>query len=305
LVVLNNNLIQTLEKLKEVAGALLGAYTLCITVEGNVVAVRIVDADDKPAEQKAIDDMKTKNAVLGTQWTDLEARVLAVNEAGTAAKMEFTMKKGRLYGKCDPATEKDVKKAAMKGVAAFNIVQFKVRMELGRASMAEALNPKKALNTLIDSIKKECKDGFKVGYNVNLDGLMEGKIELDFNFGDMALDALPGKIKKAVDAFISDDEENPGLIKTITDIVVGLAELLPKFDELRAAIEGLPTDPGEIMEKATEAEISPMEAPKIGGKLVGNGKQFAMIPLIMKGLADSIKGVTNDLKEAVAAAQGK
>jgi len=292
LVSLNNDLITSVERLKELAAMFLGSKTLVLKVANGAVSAEI---NETKGDDTSVFDAKTLDvkSPVGIAWKNLSDAITALNETPPGT-VNLSMKRGRIVGVTE---EKDpeVKNNIRMKVTSVNNAAFCMKKELIIANGKDALDPKKMFKEIVDNMKGALKDSFRANFNADLSGIAEGKISLDVNFGDIALDVLPKKIRAAYDALLGDE----GLIPTIQNIVSAISDLMPQLEAAKSAIEGLPTEPDAIMDQAKEANLAPMSIPKIPGKIAGNVKQFAGAPVILSTLLQTIRAIVEDMRAAM------
>jgi len=293
LVSLNNDLITSVDRLKELAAMFLGSKTLAVKIANGAVSAEI---NETKGDDTSVFDSKTLDAksAVGMAWKALGDAMTALNESPPGT-VQLSMKRGRVIGITEEKNP-DAKSDIRKKVSSVNNAVFCMRKELIIANGKDALDPKKMFKEIVDNMKGALKDSFRANFNADLSGIAEGKISLDVNFGDIALDLLPKKIRAAYDALLGEE----GLIPTIQNIVSSITDLMPQLEAAKSSIEGLPTEPDAIMDQAKEADVPPMSIPKIPGKIAGNVKQFASAPVILSTLLSTIRAIVEDMRAAMA-----
>merc|ERR1719253_605594 len=81
-----------------------------------------------------------------------------------------------------------------------------------------------------------------------------------------------------------------------------LAEVKGDLEAAKEAIEALPKDPKEIMDKAKESGLGPMAATKIPAKIKSNVEQFARGPDITQTCVENLKGTCEEVSGGLAGA---
>uniref|UniRef100_A0A7S3YIS9 Uncharacterized protein n=1 Tax=Heterosigma akashiwo TaxID=2829 RepID=A0A7S3YIS9_HETAK len=293
IVMLNNNLVDGVERIEELGKLLTGGIQVKVETSKNTVAVVYMREENK-VEVSSLEGSKefTKASatldklveqfntlVSGVEGLELKAKGSRIKVASMADDMDKTIKK-------------DVKKQ----VVNLNSALFSVKMEVLKMGGKDALNLAKALKDGLAEMKKQVNN-MSPKLKVNTDGIADGEVELEIDFGIDA-DALFGKPKEVYDALLSEDEENRGLIPIIIETVKELPSIAEKMNELKEAVEGLPKDGAAIKSEAEAAGAAGMELLKIPKKVATNTQEFGKLPGMVKTLTENVKDIVSQVQEA-------
>jgi DNA-binding FrmR family transcriptional regulator len=304
LVALNNNLINTIDQLKEVAAAILGAYVVSVVVEnGNHVHFHLCEVDDEGNEvhmtaEKLAAFFNGKAPALKAAY-DAAVRLTGDLNKALAETPQVTVstKKTRLRTHVSECKEEDEARiaAAKTTVQRLNNNIFKTKIEVMRASAQAVLNPKAAMKEIVSNIKKALPKAHP-RVHVNTSALAQGNLEFDVSFGD-EFDAglLPPRLRRAYKAIFGEE----GIVNTMIDTVSQIQGIQGQLEAVKPAIEGLPTDPNEITNMAQSASLPVMFIPKIPGRIADNTKGIARAPEIINGVIQTVTAVSNQIKEAI------
>jgi len=289
---LNNNLVNSVDKMKTLASLLLGAYEVDVEVVKNVPKLSYVKDEQKcafdkipspsPELKKSVKDMndllvKFATKIEGVEGVSLGKKSwrLIVNNYGSATIQQ----KGQVTNE----------------VINFNNLLFGIKVELMKLSLKEALDLKKAVKDCIAEMKKQVSE-MKPKLDIDMEGLAEGNVDIKLDMG-FDTNALFGRPKQIWDALMSEDEDDQGLIPTIIATAKELPTISEKLEEVKGAVEALPKDAGAIKDAMPQdaGMKQTMAAPM---NMAKNVAAFGEIPGMVKTLTDNLKDYMNELKDA-------
>ena len=319
----NNTMLQTVDTLKLVGSALMGAFEPMVDVRETSVAFTILTQDAK-GNRLPVAEIKGAEATEVKQPEEYKrvassggAALIAIEDASTALdKLNDALKEGgftiaadgsRLTLKAnEDATPKQVTEYT-NAVTGFNNTFFKVRLQLVQMALADGL--KQAVREMIANVKALLKGAFKPSLSVDFSKLMEGELEIKPELGLSMKElrnlakTVPAKVKACLDAlfgasFLKDG--NPlgkgGLIATLIATGKECAGLMRKFNETKESITSLVSNPSAIITQAKDAGLDAMSAMKLPAKVSTNVKNASKTPLVLADLFKTLKEVACELQ---------
>mmetsp|Transcript_49994 Transcript_49994/g.88027 ORF Transcript_49994/g.88027 Transcript_49994/m.88027 type:complete len:380 (-) Transcript_49994:323-1462(-) len=312
----NNYFVGALDAVQNTAAAICGAYLTELKTNGKL-SFEIIKPPKEKEENitvliasggKGVDikDQKLYDQMFGPQnrfgqampgLIDICNKALdPLNKAVSESSLKIEVKYNRVIVVKGDKKDGESKEVAAKNATAqyaidsFNSVYFPMKLNLCKAAFEGGL--KDACNEVVENIKKHVKDAIpKV--NVDLAKLVEGELVFDISMGEIDFDVLPTMVHKAWDNIMGPE----GLIAIMKLAAKALAEVKAQLEEAKKAIEALPTDPKEIINKAKESGMSPFAAMKVPKKIKGNMAQFARGPNISQSFVDLLKSTCDEVSQ--------
>jgi len=331
---LNNALMGCIDQIVSAAAALFGAFVAEAVVTNGEVTFEVNKPPEKEGDKKVVivtvqgpKDAKSKDPKEGIKIVDKPLYDGAVGKKTGPRLVEALEKANGLLGKLNTAlaaskemaieikanrvvattkeapTEKAAAakfSSAMVAIGDFNAGYFSVKSSLAKAAFEDGLNMQKIIQDIFDKLKAAMGETLPI-VNVDMAGLAEGKLNFDI--------VLPGDPPPKINEFIDANALIPpmlkkawghingegGLIETLKAAAAMVMELKPQIEDAAKALQDLPTDPQEIMGKAKEAGLKPMEVMGVPKKIVKNTQALASTPVILKAFVNNLKSTCEDL----------
>jgi len=330
-IAVNNAIVKTMETVKIVGAALMGAMSTDIDIKESTVKFIMVKEDDS-GEKIPVAEVIGGTGAETTQIKSAEdykkvtdaAETLSAVEACSAqlAKLNDALKEASMVGvksvpggrlgyvagdvPKDDANAKKQLAEVKTAITGFNNTFFTVKYQLVAMNLKGGLG--EAISEMIANIKKLVAD-IKPTLEVDLAKIAEGELAITPSLGvdiEKIANTCPKKVKKCLDAVFGegfltsgDPMSAGGLLAVLVETAKKCAELMTKFNESKDAITALASNPSDIITKSKEAGLDQMAAMKIPGKVAANVKTVTKTPLILADLFNTIKTTATEIKDGM------